>query len=95
MDGHALELEDDTFDVSASQLGVSLFPNLQRGLRELVRVTKPGRVLIVAFGPPQKAEFFGFFLAAMQAVVPGFTGPRWTLLPCSSRWPTARSCARR
>ena len=25
MDGHALELEDDTFDVSASQLGVSLF----------------------------------------------------------------------
>ena len=76
MDGHALELEDDTFDVSASQLGVSLFPDLQRGLRELVRVTKPGgRVLIVGFGPPQKAAFFGFFLAAMQAVVPDFTGP--------------------
>jgi SAM-dependent methyltransferase len=76
MDGHALELEDDTFDVSASQLGVSLFPDLPRGLRELVRVTKPGgRVLIVGFGPPQKAAFFGFFLAAMQAVVPGFMGP--------------------
>jgi ubiquinone/menaquinone biosynthesis C-methylase UbiE len=76
MDGHTLELEDDTFDVSASQLGVSLFPDLKRGLRELVRVTKPGgRVLIVAFGPPQKAEFFGFFLAAIQAVVPDFTGP--------------------
>lgn len=75
MDGHALELEDDTFDLSASMNGVSLFPNLPRGLRELVRVTRPeGRVLIVAGGSPQKAEFLGFFLGALRAVVPGFTG---------------------
>jgi ubiquinone/menaquinone biosynthesis C-methylase UbiE len=76
MDGHALALEDGTFDVSGSQNGVSLFPGLKRGLRELVRVTKPGgHALIVAFGPPQKAEFFTFFIGAMQAAVPGFTGP--------------------
>jgi ubiquinone/menaquinone biosynthesis C-methylase UbiE len=75
MDGHALDLEDDTFDISGSQFGVSLLPDLKRGLRELVRVTKPGgRVLIVAFGPPQKAEFLGFFLGAMHAAVPGFAG---------------------
>ena len=74
MDGHALDLEDDTFDVSASQNGVSLFPDLADGLAELVRVTKPGgRVLIVVFGPPKKVEFFGFFLGALQAAVPGFT----------------------
>jgi ubiquinone/menaquinone biosynthesis C-methylase UbiE len=42
MDGQALDLEDDTFDISGSQNGVSLFPDLKRGLRELVRVTKPG-----------------------------------------------------
>jgi hypothetical protein len=42
----------------------------------MVRVTKPGgKVLITALGPPQKAEFFGFFLAALTATVPGFTGP--------------------
>lgn len=76
MDGQALELEDDTFDVSGSQNGVSLFPDLKRGLRELVRVTKPGgHVLIVAFGLPQKAEFLTFFIGAMRAAVPGFTGP--------------------
>jgi len=75
MDGHDLGLDDDTFDLSGSQFGVSLLPDLERGLRELVRVTKRGgRVLIVAFGPPQKAEFLGFFLGAMQAAVPGFTG---------------------
>lgn len=76
MDAHALDLEDNTFDVSASQFGVNLLPDLKRGLREMARVTKPeGRVLILAFGPPQKAEFFGLFLGAMKSAVPGFTGP--------------------
>lgn len=75
MDGHALELEDDAFDLSASMNGVSLFPDLMRGLCEMVRVTKPeGRVLVVAFGPPSKVEFIGFFMQAMRAVVPNFTG---------------------
>jgi len=76
MDGEALDLDDDTFDVSASQNGVSLFPDLKAGLNELVRVTRPGgRVLIVAFGPPQKAEFLTFFMGAMRVAVPGFTPP--------------------
>jgi ubiquinone/menaquinone biosynthesis C-methylase UbiE len=75
MDGHALKLESDTFDISGSQFGVMLFPDLSRGLSELVRVTKAGgRVLIVAYGSPTQVEFLSFFLRAMHAVVPGFTG---------------------
>ena len=75
MDGTALELEEETFDISGSQYGVMLFPDLPRGLSELARVTKPGgRVLLVAYGPPQEVEFLGFFIGAMKAVVPGFTG---------------------
>lgn len=75
MDAHALDLEDDTFDVSASQYGVMLLPDLPRGLRELARVTCPGgRVLLIAFGPPNKVEFLGFFLSAMKAAIPGFRG---------------------
>jgi ubiquinone/menaquinone biosynthesis C-methylase UbiE len=76
MDGHALELEDDTFDVAGSQFGVMLFPDMPRGIRELARVTKPGgRVLMNVLGTAQKIEFFSFFVGAIQAAVPGFTGP--------------------
>jgi len=42
MDGHALELDDDHFDIAGSQYGVMLFPDLPRALREMKRVTRPG-----------------------------------------------------
>lgn len=75
MDGHALELPDDAFDASGSQFGVMLFPDLPRGLRELARVTRAGGpVVVVAYGDPAQVEFIGVFIAAMHAVVPGFTG---------------------
>jgi ubiquinone/menaquinone biosynthesis C-methylase UbiE len=75
MDGHALELDDNTFDLAGSQFGVMLFPDLPRGLREMARVTKPGgRVLMNVYGPPAKIEFLGFFVAALRAAVPGFAG---------------------
>ena len=76
MDGHALQLANDSFDVAGSQFGVMLFPDLPAGVSEMVRVTRRGgRVVIIAFGPPTTVEFFGFFLAALQAAVPGFSPP--------------------
>lgn len=75
MDGHELDLEDDTFDVAGSQFGVMLFPDLPRAVKEMARVTRPdGRVLLVVYGPPTQVEFLGFFMGAIQAVVPGFAG---------------------
>ena len=75
MDGQSLELEDDAFDVSASQHGVSLFPDMDAGLAELARVTRPGgHVAVVAFAAPQHVEFLAFFLGALRAAVPGFVG---------------------
>ena len=76
MDGHALELEDDSFDVAGSQFGVMLFPDLPRALREMARVVKPGgRVLVHAFGNPGSIEFISFLVAAVRSVRPQFSGP--------------------
>ena len=75
MDGHNLDLEDDSFDAAGSMFGVMLFPDLPRGLREMTRVTKPGgKVVMVTFGPPPKIEFLGFFLTAVKRVIPDFVG---------------------
>ncbi len=82
MDGHALEFDDNTFDIAGSQFGVMLFPDLSRAVRELVRVTKPGgRVFLVVYAHPSKVEFLGMFIGAIQSVVPGFTGPPMNPLP--------------
>lgn len=82
MDGRTLDLSDGSFDIAASLNGVSLFPDLGRGLSEMVRVTRPeGRVMVAAFGPPQRAEFLAFFLAALQSTVRGFTPPMDAPLP--------------
>ena len=76
MDGHALQLDDNSFDIAGSQFGVMLFPDLPKGIREMTRVVKPGgRVLMIVYGDPQKIEFFGFFVAAIQSVRPAFVGP--------------------
>ncbi|MGD9562545.1 MAG: class I SAM-dependent methyltransferase [Pyrinomonadaceae bacterium] len=76
MDGHDLDLADDTFDMVVSEFGVMLFSDLPRGLREMARVTKPGgRVGVVAFGSPGKVDFFQFFIRAVRSAVPAFTGP--------------------
>jgi ubiquinone/menaquinone biosynthesis C-methylase UbiE len=76
MDGQALELEDATFDAAGSQFGVMLFPDMPRGLREMARVTRPGgRVLMSVYGPPERVEFLAFFVRAIQAAIPGFSGP--------------------
>ena len=94
MDGHALELEDSTFDISGSQFGVMLFPDLPRALGEMVRVTKPGGcVFMVAYGSPAEVEFLAFFLGAMKTAVPGFAGLPTDPRPYPSRWRTPGGCA--
>ena len=82
MDGHALELEDNSFDVAGSQFGVMLFPDMPKGINEMVRVVRPGgRVLMNVYGDPHEIEFFGFFVSAIQSVRPDFTGPPMDPLP--------------
>jgi ubiquinone/menaquinone biosynthesis C-methylase UbiE len=75
MDCHALDLPDDSFDVTGSQFGVMLVPDQARALREMSRVTRPGgRVLLIAYASPDQQEFLDIFLAAFKAVAPDFPG---------------------
>jgi steroid delta-isomerase-like uncharacterized protein len=75
MDGHHLELESNLVDIAASQFGVMLFPELPKALREMVRVTKPGgKILLIAYGSPEKIEFLHFFIKALLSVAPDFPG---------------------
>ena len=75
MDCHALDLPDDSFDVTGSQFGVMLVPDQPGALREMVRVTRPGgRVLVIAYGSPAELEFLQFFISALKAVAPEFPG---------------------
>lgn len=76
MDGQALELDDNSFDMAGSQFGVMLFPDMPKGISEIARVVRPGgHVLMIVYGDPHKIEFFGFFVNAIQTVRPDFTGP--------------------
>jgi len=76
MDGHALALDDDSFDVAGSQFGVMLFPDMPKGIREMTRVVKPGgRVLVIAYGNPHRIDFLAFLVGAVQSVRPEFNGP--------------------
>jgi ubiquinone/menaquinone biosynthesis C-methylase UbiE len=76
MDGHALELDDDSFEMAGSQFGVMLFPDMPKGIREMARVVRPGgRVLMTVYGDPHEIEFFAFFVRAVRSVRPDFDGP--------------------
>jgi len=76
MDGHQLEVDDDSFDMVGSQFGVMLFPDMPRGIREMTRVAKRGgRVLMNVYGDPHAIDFLSFLVSAIQTVRPDFTGP--------------------
>ncbi len=76
MDGHALELDDNSVDLAGSQFGVMLFPDMPRGIGEMARVVKPGgRVLMTVYGDPHEVEFFGFLVGAIRSVRPDFDAP--------------------
>lgn len=76
MDGCALDFPAGSFDVVASQHGVSVFAEVSRGIAEMCRVARPGgQVIVAAFGPLPKAEPLGFFFDAVRSVAPDLPLP--------------------
>ena len=83
MDGQALGLEDESFDLGTSTFGLIFFPDPLVGLRELRRVLRPGgRVAIASWditriGLPQ---LLGAALARAVPDLPAPAPPPWAHL---------------
>jgi demethylmenaquinone methyltransferase/2-methoxy-6-polyprenyl-1,4-benzoquinol methylase len=92
-EGDALQLDhpDGAFDAVTVGFGARNFADLDRGLAEMTRVTKPGgRVVVLEITSPQKPPLSWFFHAWFDKVVPElgrFAGDpdAYTYLPSSVR----------
>jgi demethylmenaquinone methyltransferase / 2-methoxy-6-polyprenyl-1,4-benzoquinol methylase len=92
-EGDALSLDhpDGAFDAVTVGFGARNFADLDRGLGEMARVTKPGgRVVVLEITSPQKPPLSWFFRAWFDRVVPALgrlagDPDAYTYLPSSVR----------
>src|ERR687890_463425 len=96
-DAMALPYADDEFDAATVGFGARNFGDLAQGLREMVRVVKPGgRVVVLEITTPQKPPLSTFFSLWFDRVVPllGRFDEAYTYLPASvKRFPDAPALA--
>ena len=92
-EGDAMELAypDGVFDAATVGFGARNFGDLDRGLREMARVTRPGgRVVVLEITTPQRPPLSWFFRAWFDRVVPALgrlagDPDAYTYLPSSVR----------
>jgi len=83
MDGQALDLEDESFDLGTSTFGLIFFPDPPVGLRELRRVLRPaGRVGIASWDRTRTGlpQLIGTALARVVPDLPAPPPPPWAQL---------------
>lgn len=85
-DALALPYDDATFDAATVGFGARNFGDLDRGLREMVRVVRPGgRVVVLEITTPTKPPLSTFFSLWFDRIVPllGRFDEAYTYLPSS------------
>jgi demethylmenaquinone methyltransferase/2-methoxy-6-polyprenyl-1,4-benzoquinol methylase len=90
-DALALRFSDGEFDATTVGFGARNFADLDKGLRELARVTKPGgRVVVLEITTPRRAPLSWFFRGWFDHAVPALgrlagDSDAYTYLPSSVR----------
>jgi ubiquinone/menaquinone biosynthesis C-methylase UbiE len=82
MDGENLDLQDDSFDVVISRVGLIYFPDRLKALTGMHRVLRPGgRMAAITYSTPDRNRFFSLPVsiirtrAALGPPAPGQPGP--------------------
>lgn len=72
-DSETISFPDDAFDAVTVAFGVRNFENLEKGLKEMLRVLRPGgKLVILEFSKPKQVAFKGIYNLYMRTVAPGF-----------------------
>jgi demethylmenaquinone methyltransferase / 2-methoxy-6-polyprenyl-1,4-benzoquinol methylase len=70
-DCEAINFPDNEFDAITVAFGVRNFENLENGLREMIRVLKPGgKLVILEFSKPRQSGFKEFYDFYMRLIAP-------------------------
>ncbi|HEB82006.1 MAG TPA: methyltransferase domain-containing protein [Gammaproteobacteria bacterium] len=79
MNGEALSVDDASFDISTSIVGLIFFPDIDQGFAELKRVLKPGgRCAVVCWDFPENFDMMKLLRQAIADAVPDFEMPTQT-----------------
>lgn len=72
-DSEKINFADNSFDAITVAFGVRNFENLDKGLKEMHRVLKPGgKAVILEFSKPKQTAFKSVYKLYMNIIAPGF-----------------------
>ncbi|MCK4834909.1 MAG: class I SAM-dependent methyltransferase [Gammaproteobacteria bacterium] len=79
MDGQALDVDDASYDMSVSIVGLIFFPDIDKGFAELRRVLKPGgRCAVVCWDHPENFDMMKLLQQSIAIAAPDFEVPTQT-----------------
>lgn len=72
-DSEKINFADNSFDAVTVAFGVRNFENLDKGLKDMYRVLKPGgKAVILEFSKPKQTAFKSIYKLYMNIIAPGF-----------------------
>lgn len=72
-DSERIDFDDSSFDAITVAFGVRNYQNLEQGLKEMLRVLRPGgKLVVLEFSKPKQAAFKALYNLYMKVIAPEF-----------------------